>query len=449
MQLPKLFLAAVLLAPLSSGHAAAQASPAYCDRSPIRISNVSLWNDGKPLRQREVLIAEGRISAIGRAGSTGSGKARTIDAGGAYLLPGFIDAHSHYVLPAPAPKLGGDQGQQELAITGRAALGSGLTTTRIHLMPLDQVRELQPVAEDPCFPAPRMEFGGPGLMGNLGPRGARLVWGFKDRATTDAKLKEMREAGVRWLALHDADKLPPGELAHVAETAGKVGLRIMAAGQTRAEIDASLSVQAASLEYGMFDPLEDYDPALIERLRRSQTAISIPIGYYQRLARYRANPGLLNHPDFYRFMTADVAATLREAQKKQIDDPSTPRRNATLAAQRFRKLADAGLNMVVSTDSGSAAQFHPTAYWIELEEWRQLGVAPGSILAGATSRPATMLGRTDIGRIAVGANADFLLYRGDLSRGEFDPGKLDTVAKGGVLYVRGGRWVGPPVEEAK
>jgi len=358
------------------------------------------------------------------------------------MIPGFIDAHTHFTLPAPAPTLGDRQRQQELAITGRGALSSGITTSRIHLMTLDEVRELRSRAEDPCFPAPRFEFGGPGLLGQLGARDAGLVWGFKDRATSDAKLREMRDAGVKWLALHDADKLPVGELEILAKRARQLGMHIMAAGKRRAEILAALSAGAASLEYIQLEPAEDYDPKLIERLRRDGTALSIPLGYYQRLARYRADPELLNDSQFYRFMAPDTMAVVREAQKRRLNDPSTPRRDAKLVAERFRKLADAGLNLVISTDSGSTAQFHATTYWIELQEWHRLGVPVADILSAATSRPAAMLGRTDIGRIAVGSKADFLLYRGDIMAGEFERGKIDTVAKGGVLFVSGGRWIG-------
>jgi hypothetical protein len=37
-----------------------------------------------------------------------------------------------------------------------------------------------------------------------------------------------------------------------------------------------------------------------------------------------------------------------------------------------------------------------------------------------------------------------VLYRGDVSQGEFEAKRVTHVAKGGVLYVQDGKWVGPP-----
>ena len=48
---------------------------------------------GKPSYVGDVAVADGRIVAVGDVGGQG---ARTIDAGGQVVAPGFIDAHTHY-----------------------------------------------------------------------------------------------------------------------------------------------------------------------------------------------------------------------------------------------------------------------------------------------------------------------------------------------------------------
>ena len=58
---------------------------------------------GAPRRQAAVAVAAGRIAAIGEdAAATAGTGARTIDAGGLILAPGFIDLHSHADLTLPA-----------------------------------------------------------------------------------------------------------------------------------------------------------------------------------------------------------------------------------------------------------------------------------------------------------------------------------------------------------
>src|SRR5580704_2170297 len=48
---------------------------------------------GNPAIYADVAIRDGRIAAVGRL--RGSAAARTIDAKGKYVCPGFIDMHSH------------------------------------------------------------------------------------------------------------------------------------------------------------------------------------------------------------------------------------------------------------------------------------------------------------------------------------------------------------------
>lgn len=68
--------------------------------SAFRIINVNLIDGcGGPIqRDASVLIVNGRISDIGVSSSTNrfSDDVVTVDADGAYLLPGFIDAHVHF-----------------------------------------------------------------------------------------------------------------------------------------------------------------------------------------------------------------------------------------------------------------------------------------------------------------------------------------------------------------
>ena len=47
---------------------------------------------GRPAFTGDIAIEDGRIAAIGTAGAA----RRTIDAGGAHVLPGFVDIHTHY-----------------------------------------------------------------------------------------------------------------------------------------------------------------------------------------------------------------------------------------------------------------------------------------------------------------------------------------------------------------
>jgi imidazolonepropionase-like amidohydrolase len=55
---------------------------------------------GAPPKQVDLEITGGRITAVGQAGRGSGSGARVIDAGGLYVLPGFINCHIHFSLNA-------------------------------------------------------------------------------------------------------------------------------------------------------------------------------------------------------------------------------------------------------------------------------------------------------------------------------------------------------------
>jgi imidazolonepropionase-like amidohydrolase len=50
-----------------------------------------------------------------------------------------------------------------------------------------------------------------------------------------------------------------------------------------------------------------------------------------------------------------------------------------------------------------------TAEHVELARWVQLGLKPADAIVAATSTPARLLGITDMGTLAVGRSADFIV----------------------------------------
>jgi len=91
--------------------------------SPVLIRGGTVVNaDGE--RRADVLCVEGRIAAVGEALEAPMG-ARTIDAGGQYVMPGGIDPHTHMQLPFMGTVTADD------FFTGTAAALAGGTTSII------------------------------------------------------------------------------------------------------------------------------------------------------------------------------------------------------------------------------------------------------------------------------------------------------------------------------
>jgi imidazolonepropionase-like amidohydrolase len=116
---------------------------------------------------------------------------------------------------------------------------------------------------------------------------------------------------------------------------------------------------------------------------------------------------------------------------------------------KLAQLRSIGLPMAIGSDAGSPLHFQAGAIWWELEAWRAAGASHREALTAATVHAAQALRTADVGRLAVGSRADFVLYRGNAEAGAFEQARVLAVGKGAVLYVADGRWIGPPVSAAR
>jgi imidazolonepropionase-like amidohydrolase len=121
-----------------------------------------------------------------------------------------------------------------------------------------------------------------------------------------------------------------------------------------------------------------------------------------------------------------LAALLRETVASPVIDRMrtsfTTRDAATAAAAReryailqrsLRKLVQAGARIILGADTGLEDHFFGYAEQRELEAMAGAGMAPAQVIVAATSRAAEYLGLPWMGRLAPGANADFLVLTGN------------------------------------
>jgi imidazolonepropionase-like amidohydrolase len=101
------------------------------------ISNARILDgNGGEIERGDIVVAGGRITAVGANASGGAANARRIDAGGRTVMPGFVDAHRHIVQGEPARWLAERSGADM-----RAFLEAGFTTVLSAIDPLDQILE--------------------------------------------------------------------------------------------------------------------------------------------------------------------------------------------------------------------------------------------------------------------------------------------------------------------
>ena len=76
----------------------------------------------------------------------------------------------------------------------------------------------------------------------------------------------------------------------------------------------------------------------------------------------------------------------------------------------FMKMIESGARLVLGTDAGVFPRYpFGSADHHEIGKYVQLGLTPAQAIVAATSRPADALGLEDVGRLAAGKSADFLV----------------------------------------
>ena len=113
----------------------------------------------------------------------------------------------------------------------------------------------------------------------------------------------------------------------------------------------------------------------------------------------------------------------------------TPARRPTLA-RKFKQLREAGVVLLIGTDSGIPMNFHSHSTWRELDAWVNiLGVDPMTAIRAATYWPSVaMKVDREVGTVTPGKYADIIAVRGDVLRYIALLQRVDVVVKHGVRY---------------
>jgi imidazolonepropionase-like amidohydrolase len=373
--------------------------------------------DGVAAAAREhvdVLVDGDRITAIephgrGRpdgdpADADGRPAAR-IDGAGRTLLPGLIDAHTHYTFDPTEGSIGviarRSDAEIVLAAAGSAAraLRAGVTTAR----GAGSIRNLEVALRDAIaagiVPGPRLIAAGTavGITGGHGYQfgleadgpaafvtatrrvvrdGADVV---KVVASEAAMLTTTGLAGSRMV--HGAPELTLDELRAVVETATELGVKVMSHAQDAESVRRSAQSGVASVEHAWLA-----DRPAIEALAASG-AFLVPT-----------------------LVVTDVNRTLGGLTPVQRERQDLIERRQRASTETAIEL---GVPLATGTDTGEVG-VTADMVWREIALIHAHGATPMAAIQAATSGAARLLGiDTDLGTVEAGKLADLVLVEGD------------------------------------
>ena len=356
---------------------------------------------GAPLEEATVLVAGGRIQAVGAAADVQVPDGATrVDVAGKTIIPGLINAHAHLDDGDPALPLH-EQVLAQLRLYARYGV------TAVHTLGddgLESVRVRDAQARGEWLDRARLYVSGPSVVAASAAEARRNI----DRVA------EMRVNAVKTRLDARSDDMTPDVYGALIDQAHRRGLRVAA---HLVDLDDARGLLAAGVDVLAHSVRDrDVDAELVSELVR------LDVGYIPTLTRclsvflYETTPAFFDDPFFLR------GAGAYRADMEQIRDPAVQervrdspqaqaaRRMLAQATRNLKRLADGGVTIAMGTDSGTQlGRWQGYFEHVELEMMVEAGMTPMQALVAATGDGARVMRLDGLGTLEPGKWADLVV----------------------------------------
>lgn len=382
---------------------------------------------GQPVNNSVILVRGERIEAVGRQGQIEipSGT-EIISTEGMDVLPGLWEAHAHLMIVGHSDYDHWDRtypsrfGSEIMPASAHQLLMAGVTSARDLGAPLEESIAIKQAIEKGEIPGPTMYVSGPFIQHEPYPGTEQFRWGVDGVEDARAKIKKLADAGVDFIKLIDQDRMTMEEVQAVVDEAHAHGLPVVAHSHRPEEIRRGIAAGVDCFEHTGLGTMPEYPADVIEMIETRANSLFwtptiTPLLLYEQT---RDNPERIDDPAWHLGLAedtiADVRASLQDLQRLDYYQ-LMPRRRPTLK-RKFSQLRNAGVVMLIGTDSGVPLTFHTDSTWREIDYWvRIFDVPVMEALQAATYWPAVQMGVADqVGTVSPGKIADIIAVRGDV-----------------------------------
>jgi imidazolonepropionase-like amidohydrolase len=362
--------------------------------------------DGSAPIDNAVFIVNGtRITQVGRAGQVQiPAGARRVDLKGKTVMPAIVDTHTHM---ATERQMLVDQLQRKAFYGVAAVMSLGQDTGDVAF----QVRgETIPGAA-------QLRTAGRGLTMPEPGRTDAPYW-VSTVAEARKALQELaaKKVDIVKIWVDDRDgkykKLTPELYGAIIDEAHKNKLRVTAHIFNLEDAKGLLRAGLDAFAHGVRD--KDIDDEFVNMMKQRPAVVLVP-----------------NLPD--RGVKTDLswlsgsmpAAELQKLQAAATDRPAAQQAYG-IQARNLAKLSAAGVKIALGTDGNVSYAHH-----LEMEDMVAAGMTPAQVIVASTRNAAEFMRMTDLGTVAAGKSADFLVL---------DANPLDDIKntrKISSVYLRG------------
>jgi len=377
------------------------------------------------IEQGAFVVENGRITAIGAMdGVAAPAGAAHVDLAGKTVMPALIGAHGHVGYQKGATFLRENYTRENIRNDlARAAYFGLATVMTLGIDTSEHVYALRDETASGTAGIARLRTAGTGIGGpNAGPGNTVYSRGVAYEAVTE---EDGRHA-VRELAPHKPDlvkiwlddrggrgqKLRPEVVKAIVEEARAHGLKVIA--HVRGHADAEVAVQGGVYALAHLARDREMDDALVAAIVQKGIYVTPTLSMAERNNYAGAVPDWLEEPFLKGLLTDSLApeALARLSASFVVRDPkdaAEARKSYGILHRTVTRLNAAGARLVLGGDTGLPEHFWGLAEHRELELLVAAGLTPMQALVAGTSRAAEFLNLPDLGTLAAGKTADFLV----------------------------------------
>lgn len=404
-----------------------------------------------PLRDAVILVDGARITQVGaRASVAVPTGAAIVDGQGKYVIPGLADMHNHL-------QAGDMQPQQNLRANLRRMLAVGITTVFNPSVSLKDFAALKSASSGDAAPFARFFSTGP-IVTTPGDTLGKMV-GSPTPGTAEqarAVIRDLKAAGVDAIKFQRDDAswsfkggipvMTQDVVAAVVDEAHQQGLKAFVHAPLLEHAKAALRAGADGLMHGIIDqPLDREFIDLMLRHRASYVSTMglfhdiADVGSWARLQAPNWDRAGLQPPRIYEPFTTPAGAQLFQAF---FNNAEFTRKGLPVQRANLKRAFDAGVPIVLGTDSGFFGVLLGASTQVELELLVDAGLRPEDALRAATINGARMIGREkELGTVEPGKAADLVILDADPLADIRNVARVHRTMKGGVFFE--------PVDTAK
>ncbi|WP_067031929.1 amidohydrolase family protein [Allomuricauda sp. CP2A] len=405
-----------------------------------------------PIKNSVVLIEGERIKAVGTVETlTVPANAEVISTEGMSVLPGLWDMHVHTMINGHADYGYWDKTYPPLfkdvimPASAHQLLLAGVTSARDLGAPLEESIAVRDAINSGKIPGATLYVSGPFIQHEPYPGTEDFRWGVSSPEDGRKKIRKLASAGVDVIKLIDHDQMTMEELSAVVDEAHKHNLKVVAHGHRPEEIRRGLEVGVDCFEHTGLSSAPSYPDDIIKLIEERTAQMNKGPMFWcptvEGLYNYeylRDNQEALDNDSWHLGLPDSVITDIKNSFKHPDRLPYfqlTPSRRPTLQT-KVQQLLDAGVVLLIGTDSGIPMKFHSQSTWNELDVWvNEFGIDPMYAIRSATYWPALWMGVADeVGTVTPGKYADIIAVKGDVLRYISLLQDVDVVVKHGKRY---------------